>query len=405
MSKKVLILNVGSTSIKIQFFSHKENNINKLLYKISASKIGTDENNYIFENVESKKRYKISIPNLKFLDTFKNIVTYIKKEHNILFNEIAAIGHRIVHGYKYFTKATIIEEEELNNLKKTFDYAPLHNPFSVKILEYIHEKFPSIINIGVFDTSFCSSMKPKDFIYPIPYRYYENYNIRRYGAHGINLEFVTNYFTELLNDDYVSLIVCHIGGGASVSSVSKSRCIYNSMGLTPLGGVPMVTRSGSIDPSVILEIANKDNKTLLEVINILNTESGIKGISELDEVDDFDNVVEEVRKSKNKKVILALDLFCQDIVNEIGKCYFRMSGKVNAIVFTGGIGANSLQFRYYVTKRLQKILKINIADEELKQKVKEFLILNTDKKSPMICILQANEEKVILKKISRLIKK
>ena len=341
---KILVINCGSSSLKYQVIDSETEHV---LAKGLCERIGIDGVLTYQPAGKDKIKYEAAMP------AHRQAVELVLKqltdpETGVLksIEEIDAVGHRMVHGGEKFACSTLLDDEVLNTVEELNDLAPLHNPPTLVGVRACKEILPDTPMVGVFDTAFHQTMEPKAYIYALPYEYYEKYKMRRYGFHGTSHRFVSHRAAELLNKDPedVKVIVCHLGNGASISAVSGGKCVETSMGLTPLEGLIMGTRSGDIDPTCIEYIAHKEGITMEETLEIINKKSGVLGISGVSS--DFRDL-ETAAKEGNKRAALALDAFCHHVIKYIGSYIAVMNG-VDAIVFTAGIGENAPAVRKQV---------------------------------------------------------
>ena len=355
---KIAVINSGSSSIKFQLFEMDEE---KVLASVMVEKIG-EFSSITTLKYEDKKVVITSIIK-NHHDGLENIMNLLK-ENNILdnFSTLDAIGHRVVHGGEEFSKSTIIDEKVISKIKELIPLAPLHNPANLEGIVQSRKKAPFVKQIAVFDTAFHSSMPEVAYMYALPYEMYEKYKIRRYGFHGTSHSFVTKQTAKELKIDVykLNIITLHLGNGASVCAIENGRSIDTSMGFTPLEGLVMGSRSGDIDPAIVIYMQRELGLSFDEVDSLLNKKSGLIGICE-------ENDVRVLLESKDKKAKLALDMMIRRIKKYIGS-YMALLGKVDAIVFTGGIGENSDYIREKALENINlngaKVLVIK-TDEEL----------------------------------------
>lgn len=306
-------------------------------------------------------------------------------------SEIDAVGHRVVHGGESFAKSVLIDENVMKGIKDCIDLAPLHNPPNIIGIRACQKLLPNVKMVAVFDTAFHQTMPESSYIYAIPYEYYEKYRIRRYGFHGTSHLFVSERAAQIMgkNKEDLNIITCHLGNGASVSAIKGGKCIDTSMGLTPLEGLIMGTRSGDMDPAIVTFLMEKEGLSAKEVDNMLNKKSGVLGISGVSS--DFRDIEEEAEKG-NKKAQLALDMFHTRVKKYIG-AYAAQLGHVDALVFTAGLGENSAESREEICKNMD-FLGIEIDTNVNKVRGKETLI-STENSRVKVYIIPTNEELVI----------
>ncbi|WMC19601.1 MAG: acetate kinase [Enterobacteriaceae bacterium PC38] len=394
----ILVLNCGSSSIKFAIINPI--NGNKIIkglteYKKKKCIIKWEiNNNFIY-----KKKINIIYSNYKILNLiFLNILFKNKK----IFKKISAIGHRIVHGGEFFSNSIIINDKVINSIKESILFATLHNKEhligiykSFKLIPYFFKK-----NIAVFDTAFHQSIPKKAFLYALPYSLYTKYKIRRYGAHGLSYKYITLKTAEFLNKNIktLNIIICHLGNGCSISAIKNGKCIDTSMGLTPLEGLIMGTRCGDIDPSIIFYLYNNLGIKIKKIIKILNKESGLLGLSELT------NDCRYIEKNyfKNKQLKLAIDIFCYKLSKYIGSYSILMGNHLDAIVFTGGIGENSILIRKLTINSLN-ILNFKISSILNKNIYNTKFGIITKSNSRIALVIPSNEELIIAKDVYNLI--
>lgn len=331
---KILVINCGSSSLKYQLMNMEDEST---MAKGNYERIGM-EGSFLTHKVNGEK-YKIE-KNVKDHDEAIKIVMeqLTHNEHGVIkdLDEISAIGHRIVHGGERFTKSVIVDEDVIKGIEDAITFAPLHNPAHLQGIRACQKELPGKPNVVVFDTAFHQTMPKEHYIYPIPYKYYEKYGIRKYGAHGTSHKYVSRRIAELLGKDIkdLKIINCHLGQGASLCAIQNGECVDTSMGLTPLGGIPMGSRSGDLDPSVVTYIMEKENLTPEQMNKILNKESGLLGMSGISA--DNRDILAEIEKG-NKQAELAIKTYCYLIAQYIGKYAVTMNG-VDVITFTAGTG-------------------------------------------------------------------
>jgi acetate kinase len=334
---KILTINCGSSSIKYKLFDMPSN---KLLAKGLVQKIGEESSSTSFNKDNFEKKIDEKISNHKEgIESIVKLLTDSKSGVIQNMNEIDAIGHRVVHGGETYKNSVIIDEKVKECIKEMFDLAPLHNPPNLTGIEESKKILPEVPMVAVFDTAFHQSLPEKAFTYAIPYELYEKHKIRRYGFHGTSHAYVTNKAAEFLNIgiEKINLITCHLGNGSSIAAIKNGNSIDTSMGLTPLEGLVMGTRSGDLDPAIIFYLLKTGKYgDYSDIDKILNKKSGLLGVSQAS--NDVRNLLALIKEG-NSKAKLAIDIFCYRLKKYIGS-YLAVLGKVNAIVFTGGIGEN-----------------------------------------------------------------
>ena len=316
-------------------------------------------------------------------------------------SEIDAVGHRIVHGGEKFANSVVITDEVMAAIEECNDLAPLHNPANLIGIRACQTHMPGVPMVAVFDTAFHQTMPDKAYTYAIPYEYYENYKIRRYGFHGTSHSFVSKRLAELIGRDIkdTKLIVCHLGNGSSITAVDGGKSVDTSMGLTPLAGLPMGTRSGDIDPAILEFIAGKEGKSVEEITTILNKKSGVSGLSGVSS--DFRDL-DAGMKEGNDRCRLALDVFCYSVKKYIG-AYAAAMGGLDAIAFTAGIGENNPYVRRVSTMDLS-FMGIDI--DETKNEIRgEEQKISTDASKVQVWVVPTNEELAIARETVELVTK
>ena len=338
---KILVVNCGSSSLKFQLINMENDEV---LASGRCDRIGGEGINKPFieykDKTGLKTRDEMDIPN--HTDAFEKVVKYLLDEKRGAIkdlSEISAIGHRIVNGGPKFTKPVLITDEVMKDYREAIEYAPLHNPAHIQGIEACTKTIPNVPQALIFDTSFHSTIPEEASTYAIPYKYYEKYGIKRYGAHGTSHKYITKEAAKVLGKkpEEINIISCHLGNGASIAAVKNGKCVDTSMGLTPLEGLIMGTRSGDLDPAVLGFIMKKENISIDEMMTILNKKSGLIGISgKTGDIRDL----KELEKQGDKMAKLALDMFAYRVKKYIGS-YMAVLGHVDAIIFEGGIGEHN----------------------------------------------------------------
>ena len=386
----VLVINCGSSSLKYQVI---DSDTEKVLAKGLCERIGIDGRLVYTPAGGEKEVSDLDMPTHKqaiqfVIEALTNEKTGIIKH----LDEIGAVGHRLVHGGEKFACSTVIDEEVIKAVEECTDLAPLHNPANLIGVRACQELMPNTPMVGVFDTAFHQTMPLEAYMYGIPYEYYEKYRIRKYGFHGTSHSFVSKRMAELLGKpiEDTKIIVCHLGGGASICAVKGGKSVDTTMGLSPLEGLIMGTRSGDLDPSVMEFICKKENMDINGIMDVLNKKSGVQGLSGVSS--DFRDL-QEGTVNGNKRCEMAVDVFCYRVVKYIGAYVAAMNG-VDAIVFTAGLGENDEIVRRKVVNRLG-YLGITL-DEEVNDngRGKEIAISTPDSKVP-VWIVPTNEELAI----------
>jgi acetate kinase len=387
---KILVINCGSSSIKYQLFNMENESV---IAKGLAEKIGLPEGCIDLKITDEDKKIEVVLP-LPNHAVALDKVLFLMTEHGVIRDkaEIKAIGHRLVHAGEYYNGSVPITEDVVRRLEECADLAPLHNPPNILGVKTCMELFPGTFMSGTFDTAFHQTMPDYAYIYPISYEYYEKYKVRRYGFHGSSHSFVAKRAAEMLGIDIenTKIITCHLGNGCSMAAVDGGESIDTSMGLTPLEGIMMGTRSGDIDPAIIFYLADKENGDFKAVNNMLNKNSGLKGVSGIS------NDMRDVRSARDngiKRAELALNIFKYRLKKYIGS-YAAAMGGVDAIVFTGGIGENVWEIREDSLKGLE-FIGIEIEKEFNKTIFGKEAVINTPLSKVKVFVIPTNEELVI----------
>ncbi|MBQ9030763.1 MAG: acetate kinase [Parasporobacterium sp.] len=395
---KILVINCGSSSLKYQLI---DSETEAVLAKGLCERIGID-GKFTYQPAGGEKQVQdIDQPDHKksvslVLDALTN------KENGVIadLSEIGAVGHRVVHGGEKFASSTLITEEVLKAIEECNDLAPLHNPANIIGINACRELMPGVPMVAVFDTAFHQTMPAEAYLYGIPYEYYTKYGVRKYGFHGTSHSYVSKRTAEILGLDYskAKIVVCHLGNGASICAVDGGKSVETSMGLTPLMGLIMGTRSGEIDPGAMEFIANKENLDLKGVMTILNKQSGVLGMSGVSS--DFRDIDDAI-KDGNKQAKAAKDAFVHRVVSYVGGYVAVMNG-VDAIVFTAGIGENDKTVRSAVCANLGYL---GIAIDEEKNSIRgEETIISTEESKVKVLVVPTNEELMIARDTEALAK-
>ncbi|MGF7431778.1 acetate kinase [Thermoanaerobacterium thermosaccharolyticum] len=396
---KILVINCGSSSLKYQLIESDDGSV---LAKGLAERIGINDSllthNANGEKIKIKKDMKDHKDAIKLvLDALVNSDYGVIKD----MSEIDAVGHRVVHGGEAFTSSVLITDDVLKTITDCVELAPLHNPANIEGIKACKQIMPDVPMVAVFDTAFHQTMPDYAYLYPIPYEYYVKYKIRKYGFHGTSHKYVSQRAAEILNKPIESLkiITCHLGNGSSIAAVKGGKSIDTSMGFTPLEGLAMGTRSGSIDPSIISYLMEKEKVSAEEVVDILNKKSGVYGISGISS--DFRDLEDAVFKEGDKRAQLALNVFGYRVKKTIGS-YAAAMGGVDAIVFTAGIGENSPEIREFILDGLE-FLGFNLDKEKNNVRGKEAIISTADSKVNVM-VVPTNEEYMIAKDTEKIVK-
>lgn len=395
---KILVLNCGSSSLKYQLL---DMSTERVIAKGNFERIGEKES-FLTHKMNGEK-YVYNEVAMNHEEALNLIMKELQNpDHRAIENlsEINAIGHRVVAGGEIFDKSVIIDEKTLKGIEACSKLAPLHNPAAILGIKACQKAMPGVPMVAAFDTAFHQTMPKENYLYPIPYEYYEKYGIRKYGAHGTSHKYVTQRVEKLMNKDIKALkiVTCHLGQGASLCAVQGGKSVDTSMGLTPLGGITMVTRSGDLDPSVVTAIMKKENLTADEVESILNKKSGLTAVSKL--VPDF-REIENASNEGNEDAIIAINKFVSTIAQYIARYAAVMEG-IDAVVFTGGIGENQFRIRSKICKKL-KFMGLDL-DEEKNNEFRSEGKISKEGSKVEIWVVPTDEELMIAQDTLDLIK-
>ena len=394
---KILVLNCGSSSLKYQLIDMETEEV---LASGKYERIGEEEA-FITHKVNGNK-YEIKNPAYNHVDAIKFTLEQLTNpEYKVIdsLDEIEAIGHRLVHGGEKVSEPVIINDDVVKVLEECSDLAPLHNPACILGINACKEVMPGKPMVGVFDTAFHQTIPEERYIYPIHYEYYEKYGIRKYGFHGTSHKYVSQRLAEIENKDIkdMKIVTCHLGQGSSICAIDGGKSVDTSMGLTPLGGIPMVTRSGDLDPSVLTYIMKKENISAEEMENILNKKSGVMGISGL--APDF-RVIENASNEGDKRAKIAMENFKYSVAGYIAKYAAAMDG-IDYIIFTGGVGENQINIRKGICEKL-KFMGVEI-DEDLNNVRGEEKEISKPESKVKVFVVPTNEELMIAKETKKLV--
>ena len=398
---KILVVNAGSSSLKYQLIDMSND---KLLAKGMCDRIGIEGGNFKHK-VEGREDYKLELPIANHKEAIKLVMdTLVSKEHGVIssMSEIGAVGHRVLHGGEKFSGSVIVDNKVIEAIEECCELGPLHNPHNltgIRACEEIMGK--NVPQVAVFDTGFHQTMPDYAYMYALPYEYYEKYNIRRYGFHGTSHRYVSMRAAALLGKDLkdLRLVTCHLGNGSSIAAVQNGKCLDTTMGVTPLEGIMMGTRCGSIDPAIVPLIMKKENLTPDEMDHVMNKKSGILGVSGWTS-DNRD--IEEGTKRGDARCQLITNMLCHQLTKYVGGFAAAMGG-VDAVVFTGGIGENNPAYRTYVADKL-KFLGVEI-DEEKNHIRGEEVDFSTPASKVRFLVIPTNEELMIAKDTYELVTK
>ncbi|MDA3966817.1 MULTISPECIES: acetate kinase [Helicobacter] len=397
----ILVINCGSSSLKYQLINTETEEV---LASGLCDRIGINDGKFHYKPKNGEKIVKNA--DLKDHEVAVKMVleTLVNKEFGIIssLNEIKAIGHRIVHGGEHFTHSAIINDEVIRHIQECSDLAPLHNPAHLLGINACKHLMPNTPMVAVFDTAFHQTMPPKAYIYGLPYEYYEKYKIRRYGFHGTSHSYVSKRTAEFLGIplENSKIITCHLGNGSSICAIENGKSVDTSMGLTPLEGLVMGTRSGDIDPAIIDYIAQKENLSTAEITNILNKKSGVLGISGLSS--DFRDLL-AADEEGNLKARFAREVFAYHVAKYIGSYTAALKG-VDAISFCAGVGENAKFIRGKIVSQLE-FLGITLDEKANLETIGKEGIISTKDSKVKVCVIPTNEELVIARDTKELVSK
>lgn len=396
---KILVVNCGSSSLKYQLIDMETENV---MAKGYLEKIGLPDS-FLTHTVNGEKhRIEKKIDNHE--EGMELVISQLlDKEYGVIadLKEIDAVGHRVVHGGEKFSSSVLITDEVVETIKECIPLAPLHNPAGITGIEACKKALPGVPMVGVFDTAFHQTLPKKAYMYAIPYEYYDKYKIRKYGFHGTSHKFVSKRVAEVMNKpiEDLKIITCHLGQGASLCAVDGGKSIETTMGLTPLAGVPMGSRSGDIDPSIVTFLMKNENLSSDEMDKILNKKSGKLGLSGVS-IDDRD--IEAAAEEGNERANLAIDNFVYQVAGYIGKLAAQMKG-VDVITFAGGVGENGIEARRDICDYLG-FLGVKIDEEKNNCRGKEVEITTSDSKVKVF-VIPTNEELMIARDTRDIISK
>lgn len=396
---KILCVNAGSSSLKFQLVEMPEE---KLIISGYIEKIGLKDS-FWTTKVNGEK-----IKGERYLKNHKEAAEVLIEEllkHKAVesLDEIKGVGHRVLHGGEKYSDSVIITDEVIQDIKDLTKLGPLHHPGNLAGIEAMQKALPGVPMVAVYDTAFHQTMPKVNYMYPVPMEWYTKYGVRKYGFHGTSHKYITLKMKEKLGKDDVNLIICHIGSGASISAIKDGKCYDTSMGITPLDGLMMGTRSGAIDPSILEYVSKELGESLEDLTNDLNKKSGLLGISGYSDSRD----VEAARAAGDKNATLALDMYNDRIAKYIAEYYIKLDGEVDALVFTAGVGENGIEARKEIIRRLNALgIKV---DEEKNSKIASYKnenegIISSDDSSVPVYVLPTNEEIMIIKDTYNLVK-
>lgn len=394
---KILVLNCGSSSLKYQLIDMETEEV---LASGKYERIGEREA-FITHKAQGKK-VEIKKPAYDHKEAIEfTLAQLTNPEYKVIdsLDEVEAIGHRVVHGGEIFKESAVIDDKVIEQIDECSEFAPLHNPAAILGMEACKKVMPGKPMVAVFDTTFHQTMPKEKYVYPIPYEYYKKYGVRKYGAHGTSHMYVSQRLAEIENKNIedLKIVTCHLGQGSSICAVDGGKSIDTSMGLTPLGGIPMVTRSGDLDPSVLTYLMKKENISAAEMENILNKKSGVAGISGL--APDF-RVIELESYEDNERAKIAMESFKYAVASYIAKYAVAMN-EIDYIVFTGGIGENQINIRKGICEKLT-FMGVDVDADANNMRGEEKVISKPDSKVK-VYVIPTNEELMIAKETQRLV--
>lgn len=382
-----MAVNAGSSSLKYKLYEMPEE---KVICSGIVERIGFEDAIFTLKKGEEKKSYVIPI---KDHQVAINILLKEMLEMKVVskIEEIIAVGHRIVQGGKYFEHSVEVNDEVVSIIEKLIPLGPLHNPASIIGIKAFKEVLPNVKMTVTFDTSFHMSMAPVDYLFPVPYEFYEKHDLRRYGAHGTSHRYLASEAEKMLGQKHLNLITCHLGSGSSITAIKDNKSIATSMGLTPLGGIMMGTRSGDIDPSVYYYIQKVTGLSNDEVFKLLNKESGLKGVSGVSS--DSRDILKAMDEG-DERAKLTMDLFARRTLDFIGQYYVRL-GHVDMIIFSAGIGENDPYIRSVICEALKEPLGVVIDEDKNKSARGKEIIISKPESKIKVAVIPTDEEIMI----------
>ena len=396
---KILVINAGSSSIKYQLIDMATE---KVIAKGMCDRIGIAGGNFKLK-ADGREDYKVDIQMANHKEAVKLVLdALVSPEHGVIesLSEISAVGHRVLHGGEKFSGSVIVDEKVIAAIEECCELGPLHNPHNLTGIRACEAMMPGVPQVAVFDTGFHQTMPDYAYMYALPYEYYEKYRIRRYGFHGTSHRYVSLRAAEMLGRKDLKIVTCHLGNGSSIAAVKDGKCFDTTMGLTPLEGIMMGTRCGSIDPAIIPLLMKKENLTPDEIDTIMNKKSGILGVSQ---VTSDNRDIEQGAKEGNERYQLIESMLCHQLTKYIGG-YAAAMGGVDAVVFTGGIGENNPHYRARVAEKLA-FLGVELDEETNKKAMRtsEEFVLTTPDSKVKVLMIPTNEELMIAQDTAELV--
>lgn len=393
MNEKFLIINAGSSSLKFSLYEMPDA---REIVNGYVERIGNCDSFYTLKyNKQKVEKKKIIRNHDEAVETMLTELLENKFVSDI--KEIKGIGHRVLHGGEYYNKSVIIDEEVLNNIKLLTKLGPLHHPGEIAGIESMKSIMPDVVQVAVFDTAFHQTMPKENFLYAVPYSWYEENGVRKYGFHGTSHKYITETMQKELGKENVNLIICHIGSGASISCIKEGACYDTTMGLTPLDGLIMGTRCGTVDSSIIEYICKERKLSVTEVTTMLNKQSGLLGITGKNDFRDIESLSEQ----GDEQALLAVQMLKNSIVKFIAQYYVELNGQVDALIFTAGIGENAIFLREEIVEAIANSMNVGL-DRDANNNIARFKenqsgVISTPDSKFEIRVLPTNEEYMILK--------
>ena len=397
---KILVVNCGSSSLKYQLIDMENET---LLAKGNFERIGEQEA-FITHKVGEEK-YVTKSPVMNHEEALKIVLEQlVHKDYGVIkdLSEISAVGHRVVHGGEKFSKSVLITDEVIKDIENLVPLAPLHNPAHLLGINACKKAMPGVPMVATFDTAFHQTMPKENYLYPVPYEFYEKYGIRKYGFHGTSHQYVSKRVAEVIGKpiEDLKIVTCHLGQGASICAIDGGKSVNTSMGLSPLGGIAMVTRSGDLDPSVVTEIMERENLSAKEVNTLLNKKSGLYGITGLNP--DFREIELASYEPDKPKATVAIEMFTKIIAEFVAKYAVSLKG-VDVVVFTGGIGENQINIRKKICENLEWMgLELDVSKNEVRG---EEIKISTESSKVLAYVIPTDEEMVIARDTKAIVEK
>lgn len=390
---KIMSINAGSSSLKFSLFNM---DTEEVIVSGLFERIGIENSNCIIKFNGQKIEQEIEMKD--HTDAVHILLDRLLSLGIISsLDEIDGVGHRLVHGKDKYSESVVITDEVVQDLLDFKDFAPLHNPANVLGINAFREALPNVKMVGVFDTAFHQTMNSENYLYAVPYDWYRNYGVRKYGFHGTSHRYITEFLTNKLGRNDLKIINCHIGNGGSISAIKDGKCINTTMGFTPLAGIIMGTRSGDIDSSIIPYVMEKEGMNASEVVDSLNKQSGLLGISE--KSSDMRDIIDGMN-SGDEKCLLAFNKYCRSVTNYIASYYVELGG-ADVICFTAGVGENSIPFRQKVCENLACLgVKLDLEKNNIHG---EFAKISSDDSSVSVYVVPTDEELMIARDTLRLL--